>query len=123
MTEDIEMHAPPKPRFDPTFNYGHIFQLITFVITVFSGVIYITSIQTQMQKDISQIEARAGKYIPAIDTLIAMRPLQDDRIQNLSMAVQDIRKTNSELLTQMGKVREDVAGMKATVDAQLRRQN
>lgn len=42
--------------------------------------------------------------------------MQDERIQNLSSAVQDIRKTNSDLLSQLGKVREDVAGIKATIE-------
>jgi hypothetical protein len=39
--------------------------------------------------------------------------IQDERIGNLSSAKQDIRKTNLEMLVQLGAVREDIAGIKA----------
>jgi hypothetical protein len=39
--------------------------------------------------------------------------IQDERIGNLSSAMQDIRKTNLEMLVQLGAVREDIAGIKA----------
>jgi hypothetical protein len=56
---------------------------------------------------------RARIYEALVQELARGHIIQDERIGNLSSAMQDIRKTNSEMLVQLGAVREDIAGIKA----------
>lgn len=106
------MHVA-KPRFDTTINYGHILQTVTLVITLIGGIGYISALAAEFRKDLAVIEARAARYIPVVDSLAASQSVQDERIGNLSDAVKDIRRTNSEVLTQLGGIREDMASVKA----------
>ena len=116
MNEGSHMHVA-RPRIDTTINYGHILQTATLLVTLVGGIVYISAVATEFRKDLAVIEARAGKYIPLVDSLAASQSVQDERIGNLSDAVKDIRRTNSKVLTQLGGIREHLASIKARVNA------
>jgi hypothetical protein len=123
---DMNM-SPPSPTFDPRIGYRDIITVCTLAITIGGGIYTlgnqaaefrgtIAQIQRDFDHRVAAIEKLSIQYVPVIQGLEKSDGRQEDRIQSMSAAIGDIRKTNGELLSQMGKVREDVAGMKATID-------
>lgn len=123
--------SPPTPIFDPRIGYRDIITVVTLAITIGGGIYTLGSQASEFRATIAQIqrdfdyrvaaiERLSIQYVPVIQGLEKSDSRQEDRIQSISAAIGDIRKVNGELLTQMGKVREDVAGMKATVDRAVR---
>lgn len=102
-----------KPRFVWSFDFGQVLQTATFLIAVGGLVWYQASTTAEMRRDITSLQALAAVSGPRIEAHAAADNVQNERIANLSDAVRDIRKVNAEMLTQMGGVREDLAGIKA----------
>lgn len=119
--------SPPTPIFDPRIGYRDIITVATLCATIGGG-IWAMGVQAaesraalaQIQRDfdfrVAAIEKLSIQYVPIIQGLEKSDGRQEDRIQSMSAAIGDIRKTNSELLSSMGKVREDVAGLKAAYE-------
>lgn len=107
--EESSMH---KPRFVWSFDFGQILQVVSLMIPLGGILWYQSTIQAEMRRDILTLQASAAAYFPRVETQAQSDNVQNERIGNLSDAVRDIRKTNSEILTQMGGVREDLAGIK-----------
>lgn len=111
--EETSMH---KPRFVWSFDFGQILQVFSIMIPLGGGLWYQAATQAaaqaEMRRDILSLQASAAAYFPRVETQAQSDNVQNERIGNLSDAVRDIRKTNSEILTQMGGVREDLAGIK-----------
>lgn len=103
----------PKPRFVWSFDFGQVLQTGTFLVVVGGLVWYQASTTAEMRRDITQLQAATAVSSPKIEAHAAADNVQNERIANLSDAVRDIRKVNAEMLTQMGGVREDLAGIKA----------
>jgi len=113
MSEEASMH---KPRFVWSFDFGQILNIVSLILTVSGALWYQASThaaaQAEMRRDILNLQANAAMYFPRVEIQAQSDNVQNERIGNLSDAVRDIRKTNSEILTQMGGVREDLAGIK-----------
>lgn len=119
--------SPPTPTFDPRLGYRDAIVVLTFLGTIAGGIYALgqqskqnEALVAQMRQDFEfrmvAMEKLSIQYVPVIQGLEKSDGRQDDRIQSMSAAIGDIRKANGELLSQMGKVREDVAGMKAVID-------
>lgn len=104
-----------RPKFDWSFNFGQVIQVLTLFITLGGGAIYQVTVQTEMRKDIEAAKARALIYAPRVDTILASDTVQNERIGNLVEAVREIRKSNNEVLIALGNLREDMATVKQRV--------
>jgi len=109
-----------RPRFDPTINYGHILTAVTLALGLGTLIWNQAAFQAATALELDAVSKRAAVYIPRVDSLMQSQQVQDERIGNLSAAVGDIRKTNSEILSQMGGMREDLAGIKARLPTTVR---
>lgn len=49
-TEDSDMQAVPRPRFDATFNWGHVLIVVTFLVTA-AGQWYMTDYRLKLVED------------------------------------------------------------------------
>ena len=115
MDKGADMHLQ-KPRFDWTFNFGHLLQTAGTLVGIGALIWQLAQNQAEMRRDIVSLQAQATKYVPMVEAFAQSQSVQDERIGSLSSAVQDIRKTNGELLSQFGAVREDLAGIKARIN-------
>lgn len=96
----------PTPRFDWTFNLGHLLTIGTLLVAGFA--VYL-SVETR----ITQIDNRTADYFTT-------RDLSRDnaaQLRALNSAVDNNRTSNRVILEQMSKIREDVAAIRATLEA------
>lgn len=121
--------SPPAPTFDPRLGYRDAIVVLTFLGAIAGGIYALGQQSKQNEALVAQMrqefefrmitmEKLSIQYVPVIQGLEKSDGRQEDRIQGMSAAIGDIRKTNGELLSQMSRVREDVAGMKAIIDNQ-----
>lgn len=119
--------SPPAPTFDPRLGYRDAIVVLTFLGAIAGGIYALGQQSKQNEALVAQMrqefefrmitmEKLSIQYVPVIQGLEKSDGRQEDRIQGMSAAIGDIRKTNGELLSQMSRVREDVAGMKAIID-------
>ncbi len=112
---DSEMQ---KPRFDYSFNLGHVMQAGVIVAGFLSTLLYLAGERAEIKRDIEISRDARLKYVPVIEAMASSNQIQDERITGLGLSVQDIRKTNNEMLLQLGAIREDLAGIKARLNPQ-----
>lgn len=101
-----------RPRFDPTFNYGHLLQAGMLAAALVSGYAAIVSFQDEVRRDLRNVEGWSAVYRPAVDGLLRSQVLQDERIGNLADSIREIRKVNSDTLAAIAGIREELAGIK-----------
>lgn len=106
------MNAVVKPRFDTTIQYGHILQAVAMVAGIFGATVFVSMWFSNLEQRVIAQERLAVRYVPIIDALDAANKVQDFRIDTVSESIQDIRKIMTELLSNMGSVRESLAEMK-----------
>lgn len=114
-----------KPiKFERTLNLGQIITVLGFLISV--GVLIWTQSKwqatvethmlaleaTQAEAKISGKEAR-DKYIPQIEDLRRSDDTQNDRIKMIGEALQDIRKSQSEIVTKVNELTVGIAEIRA----------
>lgn len=104
-----------KPRFIWAFDFGQVMQTLATVIPIASLVWYMAASNAEMRRDIATLQAREASYAPKVDALAKSNDVQDERIGNIADAVRGIQRVNAEMLSQIGGVREDLAGIKARI--------
>lgn len=118
------MHVS-APRFDWSFNFGHVLNSITVAITIGGFVFWASGKIENFERRIAASEERARVYGPLVTGLVKSNDVQDERINNLSDAFRgirtDITENNRQLraeFQEFGKniysLREVVAELKAT---------
>ena len=108
-----------KARVDWTLNLPTMMTGLGFAVTVF---VYIGGLDRRIagvEQSVVIANERATRYVPRIEAAELKNELQDsqnkvqeERIQNLAVAVQELRKVNNEVMTVLGNIREDVAVIK-----------
>ena len=120
-----------KPRFDWSLNLGHV---LTILAIVGAAVGYIQSnskAQTQTEMRLLDQEKKAITYIPIIEGLRDSNIVQNNRIENISQAIQGDRAANSdnikairldvaEINKTLGNMREGFARLETTVKQSVR---
>lgn len=100
------MHAP---RFDWTFNFGHVLNSFTVLVTVGGGIWYMSSKLTAQDHKIEALERARAQYMPVVEQLSIRQSTTEERARNLAEAAADQRRTNAEILSTLGTIRENVA--------------
>lgn len=105
-----------KPKVDWTLNVPAMLTAIGFAVGIFTYVNNQDRRISAVEQSVLVANERAAKYVPVIESAVMKNELQDaqnrvqeERIQNLSVAVQDLRKVNTEVMSLLGNIREDLA--------------
>lgn len=104
------MHAP---KFNWEFNFGHVLTSITMAISIASGVWWVSSSIERQTGRINALEASRTQYVPLIESMNSRLGTADERISNLAETVRGQRRVNTEILTTLGTIRENVAAINA----------
>lgn len=109
-------------KFDWSFNFGHLLTVIVLIAGFATTFVSLSNRFAVVERSIEESRARATKYIPMIETSEKLNNVQDDRIQNLAAGLQEVRKTNGDVMLILGNIREDVASVKARLSMMPARQ-
>lgn len=108
-------------RFEWTVNAGQVLQMGALMLSIGSGVWWVSAKYTALDNDVRASKERALIYAPRVDALVQSQTIQDERIGNLATGLQEVRKANAEVLLQLGGVREDLAGIKSQLGVKVGR--
>lgn len=120
-----------SPRFDPTFNWGHVAMVLSVVGGFTIAYTNYVAESNAMRASIRALEVLSSKYVPLIEASNKLNDVQDERIQNLSVAVADLRRVSNEtagdarrrdgeIMGILGTLREDMAQVKAKLSIERR---
>lgn len=112
------------PRFDWSFNFGHVIQSLTTAAAVGGFIWWASDKLAGFEYRIAAGEVRAQTYIPIVNALVKSQDVQDERIGNIGDAIKGIRtdiaennrQTRAELGEMnkiLGTVREGMAELRA----------
>lgn len=90
MYKDDEMTLS-TPRFDWSFNFGHVLTCISMMVAMGGGLWAMSSSIAGIENRLLQSEARAQVWIPRMEGMMKSDTIQDNRIENLADAVKGIR--------------------------------
>lgn len=108
-----------KPGFEWNWSIATLLTGLTFASLVMGGaIVFNQRVSTLEQKEI-EASSRAIRYIPRIEALEAenrgqdaQNKVQDERIQNLSIGLNEVRRANIEIMTKLGTIGEDLAAIR-----------
>lgn len=111
------MNAPARPRFDPTWNYGHIFIAIGMIVGWLGGafVIYggIVATLTELTLRVKVIE----RDQPEISSALRRVDANEQSVTELKEQTKAIQDTSRAMLEQITGVRVDLGAVKGKLDA------
>lgn len=133
MYRDEEMTLT-TPRFDWSFNFGHVLTCLTMAFAVGGGLWAMSSSIAGIENRLLQSEARAQVWIPRMEGMMKSDTIQDNRIENLADAVKGIRTDIAEsaranrldmadINKSVSGLRESMATSTAKLDNVLRQKN
>jgi hypothetical protein len=91
MSDELTRGRQPKPRFDPTINYGHILTVISFVAA--AAVAYFG-----MRAELHNVDYRVAKIentLQQLANVIVLTARQDERLTAVERRVDRLEKTRS----------------------------
>lgn len=104
-----------SPRLVPTMTYGAVLQTLTLILGLGGGVWAMSKSQAAVEAEVASARRRLDILAPKVEALTTSTPIQDERIGSLAEAMRDQRKLSSEILVQLGAIREGMAGIQATI--------
>lgn|GEM_PF-2527621 len=102
-----------RPRFEWSFNFGHVMQAVTMCITMIVFVWYMAQTTAEFRHAITSLNDRTSKLAPAVEALLLSQGIQKERIDNLSLSIKEVKDSNVEIRAKIGTIREDITGIKA----------
>ena len=122
--EEAEAMQVSAPRFDWSFNFGHVLTSLTTAAAVGGFIWWSSDKIAGFEYRITAGELRAQTYIPIVNGLMKSQDVQDERIGNISEALKGIRsdiaennrQARSELVEMnksLGTMRENMAELRA----------
>lgn len=113
--EDNAMHVS-APRFDWSFNFGHVIQSFTTAAAVGGFIWWASDKIASFEYRITAAEGRAQIYVPIVTGLAKSQDIQDERIGNLSDAMKairtDIAENNRQMRGELGDMNKNIATMR-----------
>ena len=91
MSDEIDSYRQPKPRFDPTINYGHILTAVTF-IAAGSGAYY------GMRIELHNVDHRVAKIentLQQLANVLVLTARQDERLIAIERRVDRLEQAPS----------------------------
>ncbi len=120
-----------KPRFDWSFNLGHVLTVLAIGGGAISYIQSNASMQTKTDLRILDLEKKSATYIPLIDSMKDSNIIQNNRMDNISESiradrisvtetVKAIRLDMSDINKNVANLRESNARMESTLSSILR---
>lgn len=111
----------PRPRFDPTINWGHILGALTFIVMIGGTGITLTRLATTFDNRLDAVEKAIVALAPELRAQDKLNDRQETRLDAQADAIKGIRADNEEVKKRMGTIGETMVGMKAQLDTLVRR--
>lgn len=83
MSDEIDTYRQPKPRFDPTINYGHILTAVSFVIAG-AGAYY--GMRAELI-NVDQRVARIESTLQQLANVVVLTARQDEKLNAIERRV------------------------------------
>jgi hypothetical protein len=103
----------PTPRFNPEFNWGHVFTILAVLGSMGGGAAIWAATQARTDIELALNREARATYIPIIHELVRDNKIQDDRIKLMAEALADIRSNVETIKDDLIGARIDVAEIKA----------
>lgn len=119
-SDDMQVSAP---RFDWSFNFGHVIQSLTTAAAFGTFIWWASDKLAGFEYRITAAEVRAQTYVPIVNGLVKSQDVQDERIGNLSDAMKavrtDIAENNRQMRGELGEMNKNLGTMRENM-AELR---
>jgi hypothetical protein len=107
------------PRFDPTFNFGHVMTVSGIVISFFGMFIGLVWWQSNFQTKVDielGINAKArNDYIPIIHDIVRIQAVTNSQISSLASASGTVQSVNKEQDAALASIRERLSAIEARI--------
>lgn len=84
------------PRFDWSFNFGHVLTVTGMMLSIGGAVWYVSGIVTTFEHRVSAIEKLSVQYVPIIQGLQRSDDRQENRLENMADAMRQQREHNAQ---------------------------
>lgn len=91
MSEERDAYRQPKPRFDPTINYGHILTAVSFIIAG-AGAYY------GMRAELQSVDQRVAKIettLQQLASVVVLTARQDEKLNAIERRVDRIEQSST----------------------------
>lgn len=88
MTEETGTYRQPKPRFDPTINYGHILTAVSFIVAG-AGAYY--GMKAELL-NVDQRVARIESTLQQLANVVVLTARQDEKLNAIERRVDRIEQ-------------------------------
>lgn len=116
MEREDEAMQVSAPRFDWSFNFGHVLTSLTTAAAVGGFIWWASDRIASFEFRIQAAETRAALWIPVIQAGQKANDVQDERIGNLSDALKGIRSdiadNNRQMRGELGDMNKNVATLR-----------
>lgn len=109
------------PRFDWTFNFGHVLTSLTIVVAAISGIWAASKVVTDFDHRLAAVERVLTASAPKLDANDRVNERQDERLRAQGEAISGIRSDISDSNRKIGTLAEGVAGLSAKIDTLIRK--
>lgn len=106
------MTSLPKPRFDGTFNYGHLVNAIMLGLTIISGMVYVVQWQAATETRLAEIERVRQLNLPVFEAMRQSDIVQNERMGNMADAIVEMRRQYGNLNEKISEIATSVAVIK-----------
>lgn len=98
------------PRFDPTFNFGHVMMVVgsfCSVMAMFVGVVWWESnFQAKMENEVAINTKARNDYIPIIHEMLKIQAVTNSQISSLANSAGALQAVNKEQDASLASIRE-----------------
>ena len=91
MSDDRDSVRQPKPRFDPTINYGHILTAVSFII---AGTAAYYGMRAELQ-NVDQRVARIESTLQQLANVVVLTARQDEKLTAIERRVDRIERASA----------------------------
>jgi len=91
MSDEIRTFRRPKPKFDPTINYGHILTAISFII---AGTAAFFGMKAELQ-NVDQRVAKIEMTLQQLANVVVQTARQDERLNAIERRVDRLEQLGS----------------------------
>jgi hypothetical protein len=88
MSEEIDAYTQPKPRFDPTINYGHVLAAVSFIVAG-AGAYY--GMRAELQ-NVDQRVAKLESTLQQLANVVVLTARQDEKLNAIKRRVDRIEQ-------------------------------
>jgi hypothetical protein len=91
MSDDIGTSRQPKPRFDPTINYGHILTAVSFII---AGTAAYYGMRAELQ-NVDQRVTKIESVLQQLANVVVVTARQDEKLNAIERRVDRLEQASS----------------------------